>query len=303
MDKIYFWGWYSDYDCHTIVNLKKYYNVKNVSMTKLVRIIFKALKFILPAKAAEKIIRTALLSKIDKDSVVLFSDDILYYMNFALSLMNKRKIIVFRNIIPPKYESDIQLLKKAGFEMYTFDPSDACHYNICYKGQYLPVYNVDEVNPGKTAYFLGLNKGRKEILERLSCKLIEKDVTVSFTIVDNPSKKISLSKKSVSYRENIHNVLQSRFIVDIVRPGQSGLTLRVLESAFYKRKLITNNPSVKNTDLYNPNNILVLDEQMNIPDEFLASPYEALQEVVLEKYKSDNYYIDILEGAQCDKNI
>ena len=112
MDKISFWGWYSDYDCHTIVDLKKYYNVKNVSMTKLVRITFKALKLILPAKTAEKIIRTALLSKIDKDSVVLFSDDILYYMNFALSLMNKRKIIVFRNIISPKYESDIQLLKK-----------------------------------------------------------------------------------------------------------------------------------------------------------------------------------------------
>ncbi|WP_336280246.1 hypothetical protein [Cronobacter dublinensis] len=303
MKKITFWGWYSDYDCHTIDSLKKYYNVKNGSMTKFFRVIFKAVKILFPATFAEGIISKVLLSKIDKSATMVFSDDILYYIKFALALPNKRKIVVFRNIIPRTYKNNINLLKKAGFELYTFDPADAHYYNLCYKGQYLPVYEVNEGNPDNTAYFLGLNKGRKEILEQLAHRLLEKGVAVSFTIVDNPDKKLSFSKKFISYRENIQKVLQCRFLVDIVRPGQSGMTLRVLESAFYKRKLITNNPNVKGTDLYNPNNILVLDEHMNIPDEFLASPYEALHETVLEKYKADNYYIDILEGIQCDKNI
>lgn len=303
MKKVSFWGWYSDYDCHTIDGLKKYYSVRNDSMTKFVRVMFKAFKMLLPKKVSERIISLVLLSKLDKSSIAIFSDDILYYIRFALALQNQRKIVVFRNIIDRTYENNINLLKRSGFELYTFDPADAQYYDICYKGQYLPVYDVDDVNPDVAAYFLGLNKGRKEILERLSHQLLKKGVAVNFTIIDNSEKKFSLSKRSVSYKENIEQVLRSRYLVDIVRPGQSGMTLRVLESAFYKRKLITNNPNVKDTDIYNSNNILVLDDQMNIPDEFLASPYEELQVTTLEKYKADNYYIDILEGIQCDKNI
>nr|EGT4494499.1 hypothetical protein [Cronobacter turicensis] len=79
--------------------------------------------------------------------------------------------------------------------------------------------------------------------------------------------------------------------------------MRALESAFYKRKLITNNQNIRTTDLYDPNNVLILDEQLNIPDDFLVKPFREYSKSVLHKYKSDNYYIEILKGIQSDKNI
>ncbi|EOI3523922.1 hypothetical protein ACT7BJ_000768 [Cronobacter turicensis] len=304
MNNVFFWGWYSDYDCYTINSLEKFYNIKNISLSRLSRLIFKFLRLFFPIRLAELFINRFLLLKTDKTCTIVFSDDILYYMGFALGLKNKRKIVVFRNIIPRKYTRDIQRLKTAGFEMYTFDPSDAEFFNIHYKGQYLPVYEVEGLGASTNcAYFLGLNKGRKEILDRLAEKLSEKGIATHFTIIDDSKKSLLKSTKKIAYSDNVRNVIQSRYIVDIVRVGQSGMTLRALESAFYKRKLITNNQNIRTTDLYDPNNVLILDEQLNIPDDFLVKPFREYSKSVLHKYKSDNYYIEILKGIQSDKNI
>ncbi|EQA5669858.1 hypothetical protein ACX4ED_001124 [Cronobacter malonaticus] len=303
MNKIFFWGWYSDYDCHTINSLKKFYNIKNISLSKLSRLIFKFSRLVLPVGLADLFINGFLLVKTDKTATLIFSDDILYYMRFALGLKNKRKIIVFRNIISRKCMNDIQRLKEAGFELYTFDPSDAEFFNIDYKGQYLPVYNIQDMGTStNSAYFLGLNKGRKKILVSLAEKLNEKGIVANFTIIDESKKNLFKANKKIAYIDNIRNVIQSRYIIDIVRVGQNGMTLRALESAFYKRKLITNNPNIIKTDLYHPNNVLVIDEQLNIPDDFLAKPFHEYSESVLHKYNSDNYYIEILKGKQSDKN-
>lgn len=49
----------------------------------------------------------------------------------------------------------------------------------------------------------------------------------------------------ISYQENLDNIRKSKCIVDVVQKGQIGLTLRPLESLFFKKKLLTNNKCIK----------------------------------------------------------
>ena len=106
-------------------------------------------------------------------------------------------------------------------------------------------------------------------------------------------------KKNISYKENLKNVIQSDIVLDIPISGQKGLTLRVLEALYYKKKLISFNDYLKNELFYNDNNILILNEgdlDSNIVidkiEEFLNKPYQDLKENELaRKYFSFEEWI------------
>lgn len=86
--------------------------------------------------------------------------------------------------------------------------------------------------------------------------------------------------------EYLHRILSSYGLIDLVQCGQSGLTLRVLESVFLNKKLIINNASVKEYDFYNSANIFVLEEFID-PDRlelFLNSDYVESDDKILGKY-------------------
>ena len=78
--------------------------------------------------------------------------------------------------------------------------------------------------------------------------------------------------------------------MDLVQSGQSGLSLRVLESVFLRKKLVTGNTRVKEYDLYRPENIYVL-QNNNIDGlfDFFQTPYVDLEESVVKKYDFKNW--------------
>ena len=53
----------------------------------------------------------------------------------------------------------------------------------------------------------------------------------------------------------IDHVRKCAAVLDLVKEGQVGITVRTLEDVFYKKKVITNNIAVRNTDLYRFGNI------------------------------------------------
>ena len=55
-------------------------------------------------------------------------------------------------------------------------------------------------------------------------------------------------------------ILKSKIIVEIQRNDQIGLSFRIFEALGYRKKLVTTNTDVVNYDFYNPQNILVIDE-------------------------------------------
>ena len=190
---------------------------------------------------------------------------------------------------PKKYDNSI-------CEFFSFDKGDCIKYELKYNNQfYFPniVNNSERIK--YDAIFVGKDKNRikkilkiKEFMEKedLNVKLhVNKDKEYNNFEIDK-----YLSSESITYEELIKLIGQSKSIIDIVSNNQKGLTLRVMESIFFKKKLITNNESIKEYDFYNPNNIFILqfDDIKNL-NSFINSEYDELDKRILEKYEFETW--------------
>ncbi|WP_353140527.1 hypothetical protein, partial [Pseudopedobacter sp.] len=93
-----------------------------------------------------------------------------------------------------------------------------------------------------------------------------------------------------------NHVLSSSLLIDVQIQSQSGLSFRIFESIGYDKKIITTNKDVANYEFYDPNNILIWNNQS--AQECLAfyrSPYRPLPKEVKEKYALDNWIKFVLK--------
>ncbi|NWC95267.1 MULTISPECIES: hypothetical protein [unclassified Pseudomonas] len=91
---------------------------------------------------------------------------------------------------------------------------------------------------------------------------------------------------------------QSKAILDIEHPQQTGLTMRTLETLGARKKLITTNISVREYDFYSDNNICIVDRNAPvIPPGFLAAAYTDVAPEVYARYRLEGWLDEILEVA------
>jgi len=146
---------------------------------------------------------------------------------------------------------------------------------------------------GGGVLFLGGNKGRLSQLEEIADSLQRQGVEHNLKVVGDVGKsasdyRVSLLRKPVPYREYCEEVARSDALLDISQPGVQALNLRVMESLFFQKKLITTNESIKNCDFYSPQNIYLIegDDHGSLSGirEFVEAPFAPYGESVLEKY-------------------
>lgn len=88
---------------------------------------------------------------------------------------------------------------------------------------------------------------------------------------------------------------ESKIILDIQHPRQTGLTIRTIEMLGMNKKLITTNQSIKKYDFFCANNVAVVDRKnVEIPAGFLESSYTSLPEDVYEKYSLKSWILEVL---------
>ncbi|WP_394234990.1 lipopolysaccharide biosynthesis protein [Niallia oryzisoli] len=140
-----------------------------------------------------------------------------------------------------------------------------------------------EKNHSKVFYFLYIPTKlmyyqRKWLTDEL------KDSHISeFSFVGMPSDQLTAKLK------------QSKTVVDIQHPKQSGLTMRTIEMLGANKKMITTNADIENYDFYHPNNICIIDRNnVVVPAEFIQSPYVPVNEEVKERYSITYFVLDIL---------
>ena len=99
-----------------------------------------------------------------------------------------------------------------------------------------------------------------------------------------------------SIQETSELIQKSKILLEIQNPKQIGLSFRVFEALGHRKKLITTNKDIINYDFYHPQNILVLDEnKIEIPEDFVSSPYLEINKAILSKYKIANWVKHIFE--------
>jgi hypothetical protein len=104
------------------------------------------------------------------------------------------------------------------------------------------------------------------------------------------SSKEFLIFKTVSTENNVRNIMQSKIVLDIAHPLQSGLTMRTIELLGSQQKLITTNRDVVNYDFYNPANIFVIDRNNPILDiNFFNQNYEFVSNDIRKKYSINQW--------------
>lgn len=124
-------------------------------------------------------------------------------------------------------------------------------------------------------------------LDKTLCKAsLTRYIRVLTVSPKNCLKSSLYSMKNISYKKILTEEMKSRCIIDIVKEGQEGLTLRVLEALFLNKKLLTNNQKVKELDFYHPNNILSFETEITAEEilEFLDRESTGVSPHVKEKY-------------------
>ena len=108
------------------------------------------------------------------------------------------------------------------------------------------------------------------------------------------SNKAEFSFVPLSHQENAQLFARARAIVDVERVIQTGLTMRTFEVLAAGKKLVTTNQSIRQSELFDPANVCVVDRKNpEIPPDFFSRPFNPLQTEVLRRYSLDGWIDDV----------
>ena len=106
-----------------------------------------------------------------------------------------------------------------------------------------------------------------------------------------------VSFNALSKTDVIDIVSESKCIVDIHSPDQSGLTMRAIEALGAKRKLVTTNNNVKCYDFFDDKNVFVFSRSDPIIiRSFLEKDYVPIEGSIYKKYSLAEWVKVIFEG-------
>lgn len=241
-----------------------------------------------------------IIRKISPEDKILFWDfpyyyDIKYFLKKTKIPVSSTSLWIW-NTINQQHLKTLHLIKNKGINIYTFDPQDSIKYNISLLNQVHYKDNLDNKSIIYDFLFIGMDKGRSYILNQLASLLKDKGYTYKFIIVNNENIKsnnlnlLEFITHPIPYREILNYISESKIIVDITQNNQTGITLRTLEAIFYNKKLLTNNQHIKAMDLYNSNNIMIMDKDNNYIDKI-----DEFTKTNIKRYKYNFYKNYLIE--------
>lgn len=196
-------------------------------------------------------------------------------------------ILYFYNPILAKYQKSY-LSDKYIDEIWSFDRFNAEEYGLKFNSTFYSFKVLKTIHKKKKEHdvvYIGRDKSRDAVLIEIEEALKRSKCSYWFHVVKKES-------DYLNYNEYLSFVLSSKCILDITQRGQSGLTMRSMESLFFEKKLITNNMDIANYDFYNPNNVFIIgiDDYTNLHS-FLCTPYNQVRKDIISKY-------DVMEWAK-----
>ena len=169
------------------------------------------------------------------------------------------------------------LRKKGVFDLvYTFDKCDAYKYGIMFQEtpySRIPLNMSNKID----LYFCGIDTDRIETIRRIT-RVPELDYSMDLIeasggewLEENNRIVLHHVKDAMPYKVVLEKTLQANCILEIVRPGQVGFTLRVFEAVVYNKKLLTNNANITEFPFYNTKYMRVFKKVDDIDWEWVKS--------------------------------
>ncbi|RRV09046.1 hypothetical protein EGJ27_04530 [Pseudomonas sp. v388] len=312
--RTFFLGWTAQYERRFIGYLARHYNVSRLEVPKLFKRIHRLATGFRKSDDVQGR-RVAWLGRLYCASKGFDRSDILVcnegqvrrnVLPTIVSAFPGCKILLVRDLVDAAFVEEMTPLFD---RIYSFDQSQCKRLGMHPLNQFFPLGFAEaelllaerpKAVTHKQCFFLGRDKGRSALLDRLAGILEQHGCTADFHIVrDSTSTPPSRfhTDALLDYEANLKLSLAADVLIEINQPGQAGFTLRTLEAAYFGKKLITNNASVKDAPLYHPNNILVIGSEdcwdVTALGEFLGVPFEPLPKETLYAYSPD-YMIECL---------
>lgn len=167
---------------------------------------------------------------------------------------------------------------------WTFDEFDSKKYNMKFSPQFYYPYPFNGHSDIKyDVCFLGAAKDREQIILNIENTLKNSGLRTNIIISHSGS-------NFISYYNYLTMIFESKSVLDVVGDNQIGITLRCLESIFYKKKLITNNKNIINYDFYEKSNVFIIGKD-DIDDlkTFLETKYIDVPERIKNKYSYEQW--------------
>jgi cytochrome oxidase Cu insertion factor (SCO1/SenC/PrrC family) len=184
-------------------------------------------------------------------------------------------------------------------EIFSFDLIDVEKHQFTFISNYIYMdkREIKAENEINNNIFIVISiDERFDFLNKLANYLTDHHIDFKFIAVgkkkpENINENIIFSKKTLLPEELQNDLENSKIFLDLIRKDHNGLSFRIFEALAMQRKIITTNKSISQYDFYNPNNILILDENsgINIPTDFLTTPYEPLSDDIYYKYTIENW--------------
>lgn len=208
------------------------------------------------------------------DTVIVFDRNLGWSIIPYLKKKNGNRIIAwYWNIVkkpfPKKY------LKYC--EVWSFDEEDCKKYGyrknvqFYFKNIMLNAHDIEY-----DAIFVGKDKNRYDILKKMNSEMQKQGLNTCILIIkDNTSydNTNELYAKEMSYVQILDLIARSKCIIDVQQDGQTGITIRVLEALFFKKKLITTDKLIHKKNCLDKKNIYIWGDECKNVMQFINEPY------------------------------
>lgn len=139
--------------------------------------------------------------------------------------------------------------------IFTFDKNDADAYKFIYHpANYSAVFTKKYAKISKDVFFVGVSKGRLEKIQGVYRKLKASGAHAEFYISGvrkAEQENIDIHYNEwLTYQEVLRHIEETNCIVEIMDDAQTGITLRTMEAICYNKRLLTNNPMIKELEFY-----------------------------------------------------
>ena len=181
-------------------------------------------------------------------------------------------------------------------EIFSFDKndSDKHHFKLITNYNYLQEAKTVE-KPKYDLVYLASFDNRIHLLSKIIKKLQYLKLTCQVVIVGKKTWKKNLNlqinssiiytRKRIKHQEIPGYYRQGKVLLDLIRENQTGLSFRIFEAMALKKKIITNNQTVKEYDFYNPENIMIINDDLsNLEKSFFETEYQELAPEIYRKY-------------------
>ena len=184
---------------------------------------------------------------------------------------NAKFVLYMHDIVSSLQYYDIDEYKRKFDLVISYDQGDCDEYGLEYFPTPYSKLPLSEIPPQTSVdvYFCGKAKNRyTEIIDAYNiCK--SNGLSCRFYIHSAPEKDRLISDdiiydKSISYIENLSNVISCRCVLEIMQKGAQGFTPRLWEALLYDKHLLTNNTSIKDSKYFNPTQIHLTDNMEDI---------------------------------------